>query len=70
MITFLEGTLEEKNPGHAVINVGGGGPKIAVTALSGFSMREQKTALIESDVKRLSPIFGIAKKTAERDKWI
>lgn len=123
MITFLEGILEEKQPGRAVINVGGVGygvlvplssfdrlppegaktriliyhhitdvsqalfgfatederrmfmlllgvsgvgPKIAVAALSGLSVRELKTALIESDVKRLSSISGIGKKTAER----
>lgn len=123
MITFLEGILEEKQPGRAVINVGGVGydvhvplssfdrlppegaktriliyhhitdvsqvlfgfatgeerrmftlllgvsgvgPKIAVAALSGLSVRELKIALIESDVKRLSAISGIGKKTAER----
>lgn len=123
MITFLEGILEEKQPGRAVINVGGVGygvlvplssfdrlppegvktriliyhhitevsqalfgfatederrmfmlllgvsgvgPKIAVAALSGLSSRELKAALIESDVKRLSSISGIGKKTAER----
>jgi Holliday junction DNA helicase RuvA len=123
MITFLEGILEEKQPGRAVINVGGVGygvlvplssfdrlppegaktriltyhhitdvsqalfgfateeerrmfmlllgvsgvgPKIAVAALSGLSPRELKTALIESNVKRLSSIPGIGKKTAER----
>jgi Holliday junction DNA helicase RuvA len=123
MITFLEGLLEEKQPGRAVLNVGGVGyevhvplssfdrlppegsktriliyhhitdvsqvlfgfatgeerrmftlllgvsgvgPKIAVAALSGLSVRELKTALIESDVKRLSSISGIGKKTAER----
>ncbi len=123
MITFLEGILEEKQPGRAVINVGGVGyealvplssfdrlppegakarlliyhhitdvsqmlfgfatdeerrmftlllgvsgvgPKTAVSALSGLSVRELKTALIESDVKRLSSISGIGKKTAER----
>ncbi|HPR83809.1 MAG TPA: Holliday junction ATP-dependent DNA helicase RuvA, partial [Pontiellaceae bacterium] len=111
MITFLEGILEEKQPGRAVMNVGGVGyevlvplssfdrlppegaktrlliyhyitevsqvlfgfatdderkmftlllgvsgvgPKIAVGALSGLSVRELKTALIESDVKKLS----------------
>ena len=123
MITFLEGILEEKQPGRAVVNVGGigyevlvplssfdrlppegaktriliyhhitevsqvlfgfatdeerrmftlllsvsgVGPKTAVGALSGLSVRELKTALIESDVKRLSSISGIGKKTAER----
>ena len=123
MITFLEGILEEKQPGRAVVNVGGVGyevlvplssfdrlppegaktriliyhhitevsqvlfgfateeerrmftlllgvsgvgPKTAVGALSGLSVRELKTALIESDIKRLSSISGIGKKTAER----
>jgi Holliday junction DNA helicase RuvA len=123
MITFLDGILEEKQPGRVVTNVGGVGyevavplssfdrlpaegekarlliyhhitdssqalfgfsskeerrmftlllgvngigPKIAVSALSGLSVRELKTALIESDVKRISSISGIGKKTAER----
>jgi len=123
MIAFLEGVLEEKRPGRAVVNAGGVGyevhvplssfdrlppegaktriliyhhitevsqslygfasaeerrmftlllgvsgigPKTAVSALSGLSVRELKTALIEGDVKRISSISGIGKKTAER----
>ena len=117
MITFLEGILEEKQPGRAVVNVGGVGYEVLVPlssfdrlppegaktriliyhhitevsqvlfgfatdeerrmftlllsvsgigALSGLSVRELKTALIESDIKRLSSISGIGKKTAER----
>jgi holliday junction DNA helicase RuvA len=123
MITFLDGTLEEKLPGRIVINVNGVGyevavplssldrlpvegevgrlliyhhiteasqalfgfatdeerkmftlllsvsgigPKTAVSALSGLSVRELKYALVESDVKRISSISGIGKKTAER----
>ncbi|MBM4152443.1 MAG: Holliday junction branch migration protein RuvA [Kiritimatiellaceae bacterium] len=123
MITFLDGLLEEKQPGRAVMNVGGVGyevwvplssfdrlpaegaktriliyhhitevaqtlfgfssdserqlfvllisvsgigPKTAISVLSGLSAREVKTALIEGDVKRLSSISGIGKKTAER----
>lgn len=123
MITFLDGILEEKQPGRVVMNVGGVGyevavplssfdrlppegekarvliyhhitdssqalfgfasdderrmftlllgvngigPKIAVSALSGLSVRELKAALVESDVKRISSISGIGKKTAER----
>jgi len=46
--------------------VSGIGPKTAVSALSGLSVRELKTALVESDVKRVSSISGIGKKTAER----
>lgn len=123
MITFLEGTLEEKQPARVVMNIGGIGyevavplssfdrlppegesarlliyhhitdssqalfgfatheerrmftlllgvsgigPKIAVSALSGLSVREFKAALIDRDVKRISSISGIGKKTAER----
>jgi holliday junction DNA helicase RuvA len=123
MITFLEGTLVEKQPARVVLNVGGVGyevliplssydrlgglnttcrilthhyvredaellygfvsagerrmfellltisgigPKIALTALSGLSVRELKAAVAENDVKRLSSISGIGRKTAER----
>lgn len=123
MITFLDGILEEKQPGRAVINVSGIGyevavplssfdrlppggenarvliyhhitdssqalfgfatneerrmfilllgvsgigPKIAVSALSGLSVRELKAALTEGDAKRISSISGIGRKTAER----
>lgn len=49
-----------------LILVSGIGPKLALTALSGMSIRELKTAIVEGDVKRLSSISGIGKKTAER----
>jgi len=123
MITFLDGILEEKQPTHAILNVGGVGyeaiiplssydrlpkpgapcrlltydhvredahqlfgfitegerklfvllmtvsgigPKIALSALSGMTVREMKAAIAQRDVKRLSSISGIGKKTAER----
>ena len=123
MITFLDGILEEKQPTHAILNVGGVGyeviiplssydrlpkpgsscrvltydhvredahqlfgfitegerrlfvllmtvsgigPKIALSALSGMTVRELKAAIAQRDVKRLSTISGIGKKTAER----
>ncbi|MEI6563624.1 MAG: Holliday junction branch migration protein RuvA [bacterium] len=123
MITFLEGTIDEKEPTHVVLNVGGVGyevvislasydrlpasgdtvrlliydhireddhrlfgfmtaderrvftlllgvsgigPKIALSALSGMTVREIKVAIKDGDVKRLSSISGIGKKTAER----
>jgi len=123
MITFLEGILDEKEPAHVVLNVGGVGyevvislnsydrlptpgetvrllihdhiredehrlfgfmtaderrvftlllgvsgigPKIALSALSGMTVREIKVAIKDGDVKRLSSISGIGKKTAER----
>ncbi len=123
MIVFLQGVLEEKQPTHAVVNVGGVGyeviiplssydrlpkagepcriltydcvredshqlfgfmtegerklfillmtvtgigPKIALSALSGMTVRELKAAIAQRDVKRLSSISGIGRKTAER----
>jgi Holliday junction DNA helicase RuvA len=123
MIEFLEGTLLEKNPTHAVLQAGGFGfrlpiplsaydslplpgkpvrlltrliiredewvlfgfaseserhmfdllisvsgigPKIALAVLSGLRLRDLKIAIVDSDIKRLSSITGIGKKTAER----
>lgn len=57
---------EERSMFTLLLGVSGIGPKIAVSALSGLSVRELKVALIESDVKRISSIPGIGKKTAER----
>jgi Holliday junction DNA helicase RuvA len=47
-------------------DVSGIGPKLAMSALSGLTVRELKAAIAQSDVKRLSSISGIGKKTAER----
>ena len=123
MITFLEGVLIEKQPGRAVLNVGGVGyevliplssferlppegatckvltyhhvredaqelfgfateqerrlflmlysvngvgPKTALGVLGGLSVREIKTAIAEGDVKRLSSVKGLGRKTAEK----
>jgi Holliday junction DNA helicase RuvA len=123
MITFLEGIVEDKQPTHVVINVGGVGyevviplssydrlpgvaercriltydhvredvhqlfgfmtegerrmfvllltvsgigPKLALTTLSGLSVRDLKISIADRDVKRLSSVSGIGKKTAER----
>lgn len=57
---------EERRMFAMLLGISGIGPKIAVSALSGLSVRELKSALVESDVKRISSISGIGKKTAER----
>lgn len=59
-------TDEERRMFTLLLGVSGIGPKTAVSALSGLSVRELKAALVESDVKRISSISGIGKKTAER----
>lgn len=49
-----------------LLGISGIGPKLAVSALSGLPVRELKSALINGNVKRISSISGIGKKTAER----
>ena len=49
-----------------LMSTSGVGPKIALAALSGMSVRELKAAIVQGDVKRLSSISGIGKKLAER----
>ena len=47
-------------------SVNGIGPKLGLAVLSGLSVRDLKAAIAGGDVKRLSGISGIGKKTAER----
>ena len=49
-----------------LIEVSGVGPKMAITILSGLSVESLVSAVIASDVKTLSSIKGLGKKTAER----
>jgi holliday junction DNA helicase RuvA len=46
--------------------VSGIGPKSALSALSGMTVRELKSAVVEGNVKRISSVPGIGSKTAER----
>jgi Holliday junction DNA helicase RuvA len=47
-------------------SISGIGPKLALCALSGMTVRELKRAIVENDVKRLSSVSGIGRKTGER----
>jgi Holliday junction DNA helicase RuvA len=49
-----------------VNNVSGIGPKLALAVLSGMSVTNFKSAVVNSDVVALSKISGLGKKTAER----
>jgi Holliday junction DNA helicase RuvA len=49
-----------------LMSVSGVGPKIALSALSGMTVRELRGAIASADAKRLSTISGIGRKTAER----
>ncbi|HEY5652831.1 MAG TPA: Holliday junction branch migration protein RuvA [Pontiella sp.] len=57
---------EEREMFTRLLSISGVGPKLAVGALSGLPVRELKNALVNGDVKRISSISGIGKKTAER----
>jgi len=59
-------TEEERRLFLLLMGVSGIGPRLALTALSGLSVRDLKAAVAKGDIKRLSSISGIGKKTAER----
>jgi len=57
---------DERSTFVMLMGINGIGPRLALSALSGLSVREIKLALIEGDIKRLSSISGVGKKMAER----
>ena len=57
---------KEKMLFNDLIQVSGVGPKMAVTILSGLPIDEIIKAIISGDVKLLSSIKGLGKKTTER----
>jgi len=57
---------DEKNMFLKLISVSGVGPKMGIAVLSGLSAGELAAAIATSDVKRLSSVKGLGKKTAER----
>ena len=59
-------TAEERELFLLLTSVNGIGPKLGLAMLSGLSVRDLKAAIAAGDVKRLSGISGIGKKTAER----
>jgi Holliday junction DNA helicase RuvA len=58
--------VEEKQMFERLINVNGIGPKTALSVLSGLTISELIAAIAEGNIKRISSIHGIGKKTAER----
>ena len=59
-------TAEEKQMFELLISISGIGPKVALGVLSGLQVAELRAAIAEGDVKRLSSVRGVGKKTAER----
>ena len=59
-------TKGERDVFDMLMNVSGVGPKLAICVLSGMMVDEFKKAVSGGDVKRISSVKGIGKKTAER----
>lgn len=57
---------EEKNMFLKLITVSGVGPKMGITVLSNMSLKDLAVKIATSDIKGLSTIKGLGKKTAER----
>ena len=51
---------------RALLGITGIGPKLALAVLSGLTPGELAASIAEGDVRRLSSISGVGKKTAER----
>ena len=56
----------EKSMFMKLISVSGVGPKMGIAVLSGMNLSDLATAIAMSDVKTLSKVKGLGKKTAER----
>lgn len=59
-------TIEEKKMFLKLISVSGVGAKMGVTVLGSMNLKDLALAIATSDVKSLSRVKGLGKKTAER----
>ena len=59
-------TKEERIVFDSLLKVAGIGPKIAISILSGISIKDLFDAVVHQDVKLLSTVPGIGKKSSER----
>lgn len=59
-------TAEEKRMFELLIAISGVGPKLALGLLSGLTVVELRAAIAEGDIKRISSVRGVGRKTAER----
>lgn len=59
-------TKDEREVFRKLLKVSGVGPKLALSVLSGMSVKEFALVIANSDAARLSKVPGIGKKTAER----
>ncbi len=63
---FAFATPKEKELFLKVTSVSGVGPKLGISVLTGLSADEFTQAIATADVKRLSAVKGLGKKTAEK----
>jgi holliday junction DNA helicase RuvA len=66
LLLFGFSTEHEKTFFIRLISVGGVGPKLALSLLSGLSTAEISSAIRAGDITKLSATPGVGKKTAER----
>ncbi|MBQ2711825.1 MAG: Holliday junction branch migration protein RuvA [Clostridia bacterium] len=57
---------EEKAMFQKLIGISGVGPKMAIAILSGITPKDLALCIANKDVKRLTSVKGVGKKTAER----
>ena len=66
MVFFGFKDKKEKTLFNQLILVSGVGPKMAITILSGLPIDDIIGAILSNDIKLLSSIKGLGKKTAEK----
>lgn len=59
-------TVNEKTTFEKLISITGIGPRLAQVILSGISPAELAEAVVRADIRRLSSIPGVGRKTSER----
>lgn len=59
-------SVAEKSMFLKLISVSGVGPKLGITVLSGLNVSDVAAAIASNDIKLLSTVKGMGKKTAER----
>jgi Holliday junction DNA helicase RuvA len=59
-------THEERAAFRQLLKISGVGPKMALSVLSGLSLADLASAVVNKDITRMTKIPGVGKKTAER----
>jgi holliday junction DNA helicase RuvA len=57
---------EERAAFRQLLKISGVGPKMALSVLSGLSLADLASAVVNKDITRMTKIPGVGKKTAER----